>query len=100
MKINNFKKLIDSFDCFLLDQWGVLHNGIKKYRHIDKTLAYLKRKKKICILLSNTSQSSDENFNKTLKKLKIKKLFFKKNITSGEILLQIYKQFVKVRLHL
>ena len=27
-----FDHLINKFDCFLFDQWGVLHDGKKKFR--------------------------------------------------------------------
>ena len=38
MKLVKFKDLINKFDCFLFDQWGVIHDGKKKFSFIDKTL--------------------------------------------------------------
>ena len=31
--INNFSKIIDKYDFFILDQWGVMHDGHKGYQH-------------------------------------------------------------------
>ena len=69
MKKVKFKDLVDNFDCFLFDQWGVIHDGKKKFLFIDKTLKRLKSK--YCIILSNTSQNAKEAKKDTLKKLKI-----------------------------
>ena len=78
-----FDYLIKRFDCFLFDQWGVLHDGKKKFKFIDKTLKMLKQKSKCSIILSNTSQNEAEAKRDTLKKLKINELYFDKVITSG-----------------
>ena len=58
MKLVKFKDLINRFDCFLFDQWGVIHNGKKKFSFIDKTLKKLNSK--YCIVISNTSQNENE----------------------------------------
>ena len=84
MKKVKFKDLINKFDCFLFDQWGVIHDGKKKFSFIDKTLIRLQSK--YCIILSNTSQNIKEAKNDTLKKLKISYSYFDKIITSGEYL--------------
>ncbi|WP_435086305.1 TIGR01459 family HAD-type hydrolase [Candidatus Pelagibacter bacterium nBUS_33] len=94
-----FDYLIKRFDCFLFDQWGVLHDGKKKFKFIDKTLTKLKQKSKCSIILSNTSQNEVEAKRDTLKKLKIDELYFDKVITSGGYLEHIAfsknKKFLK-----
>ena len=84
MKKVKFKDLVNNFDCFLFDQWGVIHDGKKKFSFIDKTLSGLKSK--YCIILSNTSQNVKEAKKDTLKKLEISHSYFNKIITSGEYL--------------
>tara|TARA_B110000459_G_C16611191_1_gene496254 strand:+ start:657 stop:1517 length:861 start_codon:yes stop_codon:yes gene_type:complete len=95
-----FDYLIKRFDCFLFDQWGVLHDGKKKFKFIDKTLKMLKQKSKCSIILSNTSQNEAEAKRDTLKKLKINELYFDKVITSGgyleHIALSKSKKFLKL----
>jgi HAD superfamily hydrolase (TIGR01459 family) len=87
----NFKLLADKYSCFLFDQWGVIHNGRYKYKFVNKTLSYLKKHNKTCILISNTSQSSNANIIGTLNKIKINKNLYKKNVTSGELLINYLK---------
>ena len=95
-----FDYLIKRFDWFLFDQWGVLHDGKKKFKFIDKTLKMLKQKSKCSIILSNTSQNEAEAKRDTLKKLKINELYFDKVITSGgyleHIALSKSKKFLKL----
>ena len=89
MKKVKFSSLLKKFDCFLLDQWGVIHDGKKKFNYIDKTLSKLKHKK--VIILSNTSQNEIEAVSQTLHKLKIKYNFFNDIVTSGEFLEYLFK---------
>ena len=84
MKVVKFKDLLDKFDCFLFDQWGVIHDGKKKFKFIDKTLKKLQSK--CCIIISNTSQNKSEAKKNTLKKLNINHTYFDKIVTSGEYL--------------
>ena len=95
-----FNYLINKFDCFLFDQWGVLHDGKKKFSFIDKTLNRLKQKSKYLIILSNTSQNETEAKRDTLNKLKISNLYFDKVITCGGYLEYIafsrHKKFSKL----
>ena len=53
--ILSFKSLINNYEFFLFDQWGVLHNGHKKFTKAEKCLKYLKEKNKKIILISNSS---------------------------------------------
>ncbi len=84
MKKIKFNSLIKKFDCFLIDQWGVIHDGKKKFPYINKTFFKLKNKK--VIILSNTSQNKIEAISQTLHKLKIKYNYFNDIVTSGEFL--------------
>ena len=54
--ISSFKKLVSKYDHFLFDQWGVLHNGSRKFPLAEECLSYLKKKNKCVILVSNSSR--------------------------------------------
>ena len=84
MRVIKFQDLIDKFDCFLFDQWGVLHDGKKKFPFINST--FNKLSEKHCIVISNTSQNQNEAKRDTLQKLKINHNYFKKIVTSGQFL--------------
>ncbi|MBM3633239.1 MAG: TIGR01459 family HAD-type hydrolase [Alphaproteobacteria bacterium] len=52
--ITGIKDVIDHYDAFIIDLWGVIHNGIKPYPHALETLKNLKDLKKTTLLLSNS----------------------------------------------
>ena len=31
--IRSFSEILDKYDMFILDQWGVMHDGIRGYDH-------------------------------------------------------------------
>lgn len=77
-------ELMDSYDGFILDQWGVLHNGIQPYEGVIDALNYLKQRKKQVVILSNSAKRSDDNIER-LKKLGIKPALYKEVVTAGEV---------------
>lgn len=80
-------ELMDSYDGFILDQWGVLHNGIDVYDGIIDSLNHLKVRKKQVVVLSNSAKRSDDNVER-LRKLGIKPTLYKSVVTSGEVVWQ------------
>lgn len=77
-------ELMDSYDGFILDQWGVLHNGLHPYEGVLDTLAQLKNRKKQVVILSNSAKRADDNVER-LKKLGIKPSLYNEVATSGEV---------------
>lgn len=77
-------ELMDSYDGFIMDQWGVLHNGVAAYDGVIDTLNHLKQRKKQVIILSNSAKRSDDNVER-LKKLGIKPTLYKEVVTAGEV---------------
>tara|TARA_R110001592_G_scaffold18520_15_gene76731 strand:+ start:849 stop:1751 length:903 start_codon:yes stop_codon:yes gene_type:complete len=55
--INGLKDIIDSFDTFILDQWGVLHNGGDAFPEAIKALKFLKAHNKKVVILSNSGNT-------------------------------------------
>ena len=96
-KISSFKSVVSNYDYFLFDQWGVLHNGHKKFLEAEKCLEYLKKKNKKIILISNSANPSIQS-EANLKKLGFSLKLFDYCVTSGQIALNnidkdIYKNF-------
>ncbi len=52
--ISGIKDVVDQYDAFIIDLWGVIHNGRKPYPCALETLKNLKDLKKITLLLSNS----------------------------------------------
>ena len=85
MKYLQSVKKLKKYDFFLINQWGVIHNGEKKFKEAYKALLFLKKLGKKIIIISNSSENSSHTSNVTLKRLKIDNKIFDKIITSGEI---------------
>ena len=63
------QEILDQYDTFLLDMWGVMHNGSEPYEGVLEAVKELKRAGKKMIILSNSSKRK-ENSHKMLKKRK------------------------------
>ncbi len=74
----------DSYAAFVIDQWGVLHNGEEPYEGVIDCLKHLKERKKQIIILSNSGKRAEEN-KERLKSLGIGPSLYTDIVTSGEI---------------
>ncbi len=74
----------DSYSGFIIDQWGVLHNGEKPYDGVVECLKELKSRKKHIIILSNSGKRAAEN-KERLKKIGIGPSLYDVILTSGEM---------------
>lgn len=54
-------QLAQRYDGFILDQWGVLHDGVTPYRGAPECIRQLHASGKRIVLLSNTGQSAQRN---------------------------------------
>lgn len=82
--IDGIQSISSSYEIFLLDMWGVMHNGSKPYEGVIETVQKLKEEGKRMIILSNSSKRVG-NAHKMLKKLGFDENDFEQIITSGEI---------------
>ena len=89
--INSFDELAEKYKFFLFDQWGVLHNGHKKFDHAEKCLIRLRELKKKIILISNSSMPTKFSIS-NLSKIGFKKNLYDYCITSGQIALNNIKK--------
>jgi len=83
-KIERLSVLADSFDLFLIDQFGVLHDGVKPYRGTIECLASLKSRGKSVVLLSNSGKRAAANIAR-LVDLGFSRELFDDVVTSGEV---------------
>lgn len=74
----------DSYQGYIIDQWGVLHNGEKIYTGVMDTLAELKNRNKQLIILSNSGKRAEDNV-KRLEKMGFDTGLFDHIVTSGEL---------------
>lgn len=84
ISINGLNDLIDNYDNFIIDQWGVIHDGKQLYSPVNECLLELRRKRKNLILLSNSSKRK-LNALKGLRNVGVDPSIFQEVVTSGEI---------------
>jgi HAD superfamily hydrolase (TIGR01459 family) len=100
-KLDHLAEIYNSYDTFIIDLWGVMHNGIKlNLKAIEAVDNLIKNKKKI-IFLSNAPRPNSE-VKKFLKQLKMEDRYLKNILTSGEAAMQALQgnKYVKLFFHL
>lgn len=86
MKIlSSVKELIEYYDNFIIDQWGVMHNGSIGFEHAVRAVDYLNKKNKNLFIISNSSKREGSTIEK-LTKLGFRSESFLKTLTSGEMI--------------
>lgn len=86
MRKISFEAILNKFDYYFIDQWGVIHNGKKKLRGVNNFINILKKNKKKIILISNSSQIEERIIEETLIPLNFNPNQFDKIICSGELI--------------
>ena len=85
--IDNINNILNLYDVFILDQWGVMHDGSKGYDHAIKAIDKLVEENKKLIIISNSSRRKINSINR-LKELGFNKDHFIEVMTSGEMIWQ------------
>ena len=83
-QISGLADLIDRYEVFLIDAWGVLHDGRQLYPGVRKTLLQLQRADKAVIVLSNAARRHVD-FKQELAKLGLGNDLYSTVVTSGEL---------------
>ena len=91
--IKGLSEIQSKYDAFLIDLWGVVHNGVQLYPSATNVLKNLNELNKRFVLLSNAPRPS-KSVEKYLLKLKMDRVFLKNIFTSGEAALQTLKKNV------
>ena len=89
--MNHLSEVFDAYDTFVIDLWGVIHNGIKLNEKAIEAVAQLKKKSKKIVFLSNAPRPSVKVVNFLLK-MKMEKKYLSNVMTSGEAAMQAINQ--------
>jgi HAD superfamily hydrolase (TIGR01459 family) len=82
-KLDHLSDIYSSYDTFIIDLWGVMHDGISLNEKAIETVDQLIKESKKIVFLSNAPRPS-QKVKDFLKKLKFKEKYLKNIITSGE----------------
>lgn len=81
----------DSYMGFIIDQWGVLHDGEKLFPGVADCFKEMKERKKTVVILSNSEKRASDAKAK-LKKMGLGPSLYKHIVTSGEYIWQGLKE--------
>ena len=86
-----FCSIVDNYQLFYIDLWGVIHNGMKLHKEAIKVLKEISKKGKEYILLTNAPRPNDvvKSF---LEKMGMEKELSKHVFTSGQASLNYLKK--------
>ena len=82
-KLNNLSDIFNTYDTFVIDLWGVIHNGINLNQKAIEVIAQLKKNSKKIVFLSNAPRPSLKVVD-FLISLNMDKKYLTNVVTSGE----------------
>jgi len=82
--ISGLHAIIDQYDVFLIDQFGVLHDGTVAYPASLDALEFLRQRGKTVVVLSNSGKRSSVNIAR-LQSLGFAQSGFDHVVTSGDV---------------
>ena len=91
--LKGVSEIQSKYQCFFIDLWGVVHNGIELYSGAMEVLENLNKLRKRFVLMSNAPRPT-KSVQKYLLNLKMKEIFINNVFTSGEAALEILKKGV------
>ena len=91
---DGLSSIVDNYQLFYVDLWGVVHNGVIIYKEAIKALKEISKKNKDFILLTNAPRPNNTVIN-FLKNMGLDQSKCKKVSTSGEVALKYLKSKYK-----
>jgi HAD superfamily hydrolase (TIGR01459 family) len=100
-ELNHLSEIFNAYDTFVIDLWGVIHNGINLNEKAIKVVDELKKNSKKIVFLSNAPRPSAKVIDFLLK-MKMDKQYLSNVMTSGEAAMHAINQnkFGKLFFHL
>ena len=88
--INGLADIINDYDLFLIDQWGVLHDGFNAHSGAITAMENMRDEGKKVIILSNSGKRLEDSYQR-MDKMGINKDLYDHVVTSGENVYQNFK---------
>ena len=100
-ELNHLADIFENYDTFIIDLWGVMHNGVTLNSNAIEAVDQLKKNSKKIVFLSNAPRPSSKVIN-FLIKMKMDKKYLEHVMTSGEAAMHAInqKKFGKTFYHL
>lgn len=94
--IQNIEEIVEQYDAFLIDQWGVIHNGGEIFDYSIDTLNMFKKHNKKVVLISNSGKTNKDTY-ESLAMKGIERNLYHDIVTSGD---HMRKNFYNGKLNL
>ena len=88
---DGLRSIVENYDLFFIDLWGVVHNGINLHKKAIETLVEISKSKKKYVLLTNAPRPNS-TVKIFLKTLDIDNKILENVYTSGEAALSYLKK--------
>jgi HAD superfamily hydrolase (TIGR01459 family) len=86
IRIRGIRELVSTFDDFLVDLWGVVHDGERPYEGVLAALeALAAHPDKRVLFLTNTSRTADEVTRTLVDEMRIDRTLFFDVVSSGDV---------------
>ena len=95
-QIQNLSEIQSEYECFFIDLWGVIHNGVNLFENVLDTLKFLKNEKKSIFFLTNAPRRSSV-IKKQLFEFGLSDKLYDDVVSSGEITWQKLKSKKNLR---
>ena len=82
-ELNHLSEIFDNYDTFVIDLWGVIHNGVMLKPKAMEAIERLNKNSKRIVFLSNAPRPSSKVIN-FLMKMNMNKKYLSNVMTSGE----------------
>ena len=96
--IDKIQDIVDEYDVFIIDLWGVLHNGIKVFLPALDVLEKLKKAHKSVYLLTNNPKTNLENIAK-LEGMGLSRDLYTDLISAGQKCLEMFSSHLILPTH-
>ena len=90
-ELNHLSEIFENYDTFVIDLWGVIHNGIKLNSNAIEAVENLQNYSKKIVFLSNAPRPS-LNVKEFLINMKMEEKYLKNIVTSGEAAMSAINQ--------
>lgn len=87
--IQKLREIAQNYDVFIIDLWGVLHNGVKVFLPAIEALEQLKKAHKKVYLVTNNPKTSIENIQK-LTQMGLSCEFYTELVSAGQKCLEMF----------
>ena len=90
-ELNHLSEIFNAYDTFIIDLWGVIHDGINLNKKAIEAVGELKKNSKKIVFLSNAPRPSSKVVDFLLK-MKMDEKYLTNVMTSGEAAMQAINQ--------